>query len=102
VRRHAAEGVVAEAAAAILAEPRFILALAPEGTRSRVDHWRTGFYRIAEAAAVPIVPVWFDWSTRRIGIGAPLVPSGDLERDVTALQAVYRPAMARHPELFWP
>jgi 1-acyl-sn-glycerol-3-phosphate acyltransferase len=101
VRRHTPEGVVAEAAAAIRAEPQFILALAPEGTRSRVDHWRTGFYRIAEASGVPIVPVWFDWSRHEIGLGTPLVPTGDMDADLAALQAVYRPEMARHPELFW-
>jgi 1-acyl-sn-glycerol-3-phosphate acyltransferase len=101
VRRTAPEGVVAEAAAAIQAEPEFILGLAPEGTRSKVDHWRTGFYRIAEAAGVPIVPVWFDWSRREIGIGEPMTPTGDLAADVAALQAVYRPEMGRHPALFW-
>jgi 1-acyl-sn-glycerol-3-phosphate acyltransferase len=101
VRRNSPEGVVAEVAAAIRAEPQFVLGLAPEGTRSRVSHWRTGFYRIAEAAGVPIVPVWFDWSRREVGIGAPLVPSGDVEADVATLQASFRPEMARHPELFW-
>lgn len=101
VRRHAPEGVVAEVAAAIRAEPRFILALAPEGTRRRVARWRTGFYRIAEAAGVPIVPVWLDFGRREVGIGEPLAPTGDLGADVAALQAVYRPQMARHPELFW-
>jgi 1-acyl-sn-glycerol-3-phosphate acyltransferase len=101
VRRDTPEGVVAEVAAAIRAEPRFILGLAPEGTRSRVTHWRTGFYRIAEAAGVPIVPVWFDWKRREIGLGAPLLPTGDLEADVAALQSVYRRDMSRRPELFW-
>jgi len=101
VRRTAAEGVVAEVAELIRGEPRFILGLAPEGTRSRVDHWRTGFYRIAEAAGVPIVPVWLDFSRREIGLGEALTPTGDVDADVRRLQAVYRPEMARHPHLFW-
>lgn len=101
VHRETPEGVVAEMAAMLRAEPQFILALAPEGTRKRVDQWRSGFYRIAEAAGVPIVPVWFDWSRREIGIGAPVQPSGDLACDLSALQALYRPEMARNPKGFW-
>ena len=101
VHRETAEGVVAEMAAIVRAEPQFILALAPEGTRKRVDHWRSGFYRIAEAAGVPVVPVWFDWSRRDIGIGAPVRPSGHLASDLAALQALYRPEMARNPTGFW-
>lgn len=101
VRRHAPEGMVADVAAAVQAEPRFILALAPEGTRRRVVQWRTGFYRIAEAAGVPVVPVWLDWSRREIGIGAPLRPCGGLAADLSALQALYGAEMARYPENFW-
>ncbi len=101
VRRDSPEGVVAEVAAAVRAESEFVLAIAPEGTRSSVEHWRTGFYHIAEAAGVPIVPVSFDWNRREIGINAPVYPSGNLESDVAALQALYRPEMARHPEGFW-
>lgn len=101
VRRSTAEGVVAEVSAAVRAHERFILALAPEGTRRRVDRWRTGFYRIAESAQVPIVPVWLDWSRREIGIGAPLWTNGDLETQLRDLQANYRVEMARHPRGFW-
>jgi 1-acyl-sn-glycerol-3-phosphate acyltransferase len=101
VRRESPEGVVAEISAAVRAEPQFILALAPEGTRKRVAHWRTGFYRIAEAADVPVVPVWFDWSRREIGINKAVRVSGDLASDVAALQALYRPEMARNPIGFW-
>ena len=98
VRRDAPEGVVAEVAAIVRAEPRFLLALAPEGTRKRVNAWRTGFYRIAEIADVPIVPVWFDYSRREIGIGAPMRATGNLERDIALLQSHYRANMARHPK----
>ncbi|MDQ2666432.1 MAG: lysophospholipid acyltransferase family protein [Gemmatimonadota bacterium] len=101
VRRDVPDGVVAQMAAAVRAEPEFVLAIAPEGTRSSVDHWRSGFYRIAEAAGVPIVPVSFDWSRRVIGINPPVYPSGNFESDIAAMQALYRPEMARHPSGFW-
>jgi 1-acyl-sn-glycerol-3-phosphate acyltransferase len=101
VRRDSPEGVVAQMAAQVSAEQQFVLAIAPEGTRKSVDHWRTGFYRIAEAAGVPIVPVAFDWHRKEIRIHAPVQPSGNLEADVAAMQALYNPEMARHPQGFW-
>jgi 1-acyl-sn-glycerol-3-phosphate acyltransferase len=101
VNRERPEGVVEQMAAIVRAEPRFILALAPEGTRKRVHHWRTGFYRIAERAGIPIVPVSFDWSRREVTIGAPMQPTGHLAADVAALQANYRREMALNPDSFW-
>lgn len=101
VRRDASGGVVAAAAATLRSEPQFILALAPEGTRRRVPKWRTGFYHIAAAANVPIVPVRFDWSKREVSIGTAVRPTGDLDGTIAALQANYRPEMARDPRRFW-
>jgi 1-acyl-sn-glycerol-3-phosphate acyltransferase len=101
VHRETPEGLVAEVAATVNAEPRFLLALAPEGTRTRVSHWRTGFYHIAEATGMPIVPVWFDWSRKEIGIGQPVHASGNLEAEIAALQSLYRPEMAKNRGGFW-
>lgn len=101
IRRETSEGVVSELARMIRAEPHFVLAIAPEGTRKQVKEWRSGFYRIAEAAGVPIVPVRFDFSRREIGIGAPMQPTGDLAADVATLKALFTPDMARNPAGFW-
>lgn len=101
VRRDTPEGVVAAMAETIRSEPQFLLALAPEGTRSAVIQWRTGFYHIAEAADIPIVPVWFDYSRKEVGIGRPVRATGHLDADVAALKALYRPEMAKHPSGFW-
>ncbi len=97
VRRDAPEGVVAEMAGIVRAERQFLLALAPEGTRKPVQQWRTGFYHIAHAAGVPIVPVWFDWSRHEIGIGSPMWTTGDVRSDLARLQSLYRADMARNP-----
>ena len=101
VKRDTPEGVVAEMAAVVRAEEQFVLTITPEGTRKSVDHWRSGFYHIALAAHVPIVPVIFDWSRREIRITAPIYPSGNLGADVGVMQSLYHPEMARHPEGFW-
>ena len=101
VRRGAPEGMVLAMAETIRAEPRFVLVITPEGTRKAVTHWRTGFYHIAEAADIPIVPVWFDYSRKEVGIGRPVRPTGDLAADITMLQGLYRRDMSRNPRGYW-
>lgn len=68
---------------------RLVLAIAPEGTRKRVERWRTGFYHIARSAGVPIIPVALKWSDRVIEIGAPFMPTGDTEGDLRHLRSRY-------------
>jgi 1-acyl-sn-glycerol-3-phosphate acyltransferase len=64
-----------------------VIALAPEGTRKPVERWRTGFYHIAHAARVPIVPVALNFGAKEIQIGEPFDTTGDVEHDVAALRA---------------
>lgn len=78
-------GIVAEFAR----RERMVLAIAPEGTRKRVERWRTGFYHIAHAAGIPIVPVALDWGARTIRILPPFRTTGDADQDVSALQLRY-------------
>jgi 1-acyl-sn-glycerol-3-phosphate acyltransferase len=66
---------------------QFILAIMPEGTRSKVHRWRSGFYYIAVEATVPILPVVFDYSERIMHLGPLFQPSGDYERDLPLIQA---------------
>jgi 1-acyl-sn-glycerol-3-phosphate acyltransferase len=95
VDRRVSTGVVGHAVRMFAERDRMILALAPEGTRRPVERWKTGFHRIAQRAGVPIVPVAFDWSRRRIRFGDPVTPSGDLGNDVRALQSFYTGAGGR-------
>jgi 1-acyl-sn-glycerol-3-phosphate acyltransferase len=101
VHRGAPEGIVEAMAEMIRAESQFVLVITPEGTRKAVTQWRSGFYHIAEAAEIPIVPVWFDWSRKEVGIGAPMRASGNLSADVASLQALFRPDMSKDPRGFW-
>jgi 1-acyl-sn-glycerol-3-phosphate acyltransferase len=78
----------------------FYLALAPEGTRRKVERWKTGFYRIAHAAGVPIVPVALDYRRRIADILEPIVPSGDYAADLAKLRALFCAEMARHPQRY--
>lgn len=101
VNRKKAEGVVEAAVAAFARRDKCWIAIAPEGTRKKVARWKTGFHRMAMGAGVPIWPVAFDHSRRAIVLMPVYRPTGDVEADVAALQALYRPEMARNREGFW-
>lgn len=66
------------------------LVVAPEGTRRSNGEWRSGFYHIALAAGVPIVPAWVDNRAMRGGLGEPIMPTGDYRADLAQLAAFYR------------
>jgi 1-acyl-sn-glycerol-3-phosphate acyltransferase len=75
-------GIVAEFAR----REQLVLVIAPEGTRRKVERWKTGFYHIAHGAGVPIVPVALNWGSRSIRIGAPVHTTGSADGDIAALQ----------------
>lgn len=76
----------------------FRLTLAPEGTRKRVDTWKTGYYYIAMAAEVPIIPVSFDYKTKTVTIHKPFYPTGDIEADTKVLRSYYKDVVGKKPE----
>jgi 1-acyl-sn-glycerol-3-phosphate acyltransferase len=100
VDRARPDGTVEAVLEELHASPTFVLALSPEGTRKHIPHWKTGFYRIALAADVPVAPVAFDWSTRTIALLPPFRVTGDQASDIAHLRGLYRREMARRPEGF--
>lgn len=89
VDRRANHGVVSDCVQAFMAAPALLMALAPEGTRKGVSRWRTGFYQIAVGAGVPILPVGFDFKDHVVRLMPLFHPSGDLERDLPLIQALF-------------
>jgi 1-acyl-sn-glycerol-3-phosphate acyltransferase len=87
-RKHP-EGVVEQTVALFASRPHLLLAVAPEGTRKPVERWKSGFYRIAVAAGVPIIPGYFDNRRRMVGFGPPFLPTGDQARDMAELRSFY-------------
>ena len=63
-----------------------ILAIAPEGTRKRVEKWKTGFYYIALKANLPILMVSFDYIRKEVKINNKFYPSGDIDKDFIELE----------------
>ncbi len=68
----------------------FRLALSPEGTRKKVDVWKTGYYYIAMAANVPIISVTFDYKNKKVIIDSPFYPTGDIEADTIKLRSFFK------------
>lgn len=82
------------------AREKLVLVITPEGTRSKVDRWKTGFHRIARAAGVPIVLVTFDYSRKVIRLGPSFPATADYDNDLAAIQSHITASMARHPERY--
>jgi len=97
VDRSKAGNVVDQVISKIENSEKIVLGMSPEGTRKKVDRWKTGFYRIANGANIPIVPVTFDYKTRIVVIMSPFVPTGELEADILYLQGLLKAESARHP-----
>lgn len=78
------------------------LAVTPEGTRSRVDKWHTGFLQIALGANVPIQLGVIDFSDKRVIIEKEFIPSGDIEDDMKFVKNFYKDCSkaAKYPHKF--
>lgn len=100
IRRGASASVVDRSIAESQRRSKFVLALAPEGTRRRVHTWRSGFYYIALGAGLPIVAVSLDFAKREIEVGPTYQPTGDYALDLTRLLERYARVAGRHPALY--
>jgi len=73
-----------------------ILAIAPEGTRKRVEKWKTGFYYIALKAKLPILMVTFDYIRKEVKINNKFYPSGDIDKDFIELKKKVNDVLVRN------
>ncbi len=99
VERSSSHDMVDQVANIFNSHDEFILAMAPEGTRKKVEKFRTGFYYIAKKADVPIIPVGFDFGKKEVVVGQPLYPSGNMEADFEILYSFYSNIRGKNPEL---
>lgn len=72
----------------------------PEGTRKRVDRWKSGFYWVALDTGLPIVMHYMDYAKKEIGRSEPFTPSGDWDQDRPHFEAYYSSVTAHNPENF--
>lgn len=97
VDRANASGVVDAVVARARATDRFLLVVTPEGTRSG-SGWRSGFYRIARAAGLPVTLGFVDRTTRTTGLGPTLALTGDVVADMDVIRAFYADKAGVRPE----
>ena len=102
VDRDRPEGVVDELVAAFATRRRLLLAIPPEGTRARRTHWKSGFYRVARAAGVPICLAYLDYGRRRGGFGPCFSPTSSVTADMDRVRAFYAGVRGKVPERFAP
>jgi 1-acyl-sn-glycerol-3-phosphate acyltransferase len=77
-----------------------VLMISPEGTRSPVTKWHTGFYYVAKKANVPIVCSYLDYKTKTAGIGPVFYPTEDLDSIMKKVQEFYSTIEPKFPEGF--
>lgn len=97
IDRSSQENVVQQTARMIRARDQIVLGITPEGTRSKIRYWKTGFYYIARQAQTPIVLMYLDYARKVGGIGPIIETTGDIDADMMQIQEFYRGITARHP-----
>ncbi len=98
VVRRRTEHLVDSAVEALAGHEQFYLGLAPEGTRRYTDHWRTGFYHIAERSGARIVLMYADYAKKETGFGPVIAPTGDMEGDFEVIRGFYEDKTPKRPE----
>ena len=79
-------------------DEEFRLTLAPEGTRKKVEQWRTGFYYIAKAANVPIIMFTLDFENKQNKISEPFYPTDDIDADFAFMKNYFKGVKGKIPE----
>ena len=99
VDRSAASTVVRDLARQAEGQDSFVMVVAAEGTRSKGEYWKSGFYRLAQETGLPVSLGFIDGPSRTLGFGPTLHPSGDVRADMDLIRAFYADKRGVHPEL---
>jgi 1-acyl-sn-glycerol-3-phosphate acyltransferase len=99
VDRDKSVNMVASVVAIFNSKKEFRLGLSPEGTRKKVEKWKTGFYYIAKGANVPIVMATLDFENKKIKISTPYYVTSDMESDFKVFKNFFKNVKGKKPEL---
>ena len=98
VDRQQSHNLVDEVANLFNVHDDFAIALSPEGTRTRVEKLKTGFYYIAKKANVPIIMAGLDYENKSVFFSEPVLPSHNPEHDFEIILKFFRPIKGKFPE----
>lgn len=90
--------LVSKLAERINASNGLSLVVPPAGTRRYTDYWKSGFYRIAREANIPVVSGYLDYANKEAGLGPSFYLSGNVTEDMDRLRKFYEPLTAKYPE----
>lgn len=97
VNRRERTNLVDQVAAIFEEYEELVIGIAPEGTRRKGPHWKTGFYYIAMQAKVPIAMAYLDYGNKIVGVGPSFTPSGDLKADFEIIREFYTGIVGKNP-----
>lgn len=100
VQRSRSEKLVDTMIGLFKTNPNLLLMIPAEGTRSRVEQWKSGFYHVALGANLPVLPGYLDYATKTAGFGPPIVLTGNPDTDANAIRQFYADKTGRFPDLF--
>ena len=98
IDRNSARDVVQQTVDRLNAHERMMIIVAPEGTRDGASQWKSGFWRIASRAGVPIIVATADHRKKEISFPGLVMPSDDMDADIAQVLEFYRGVEPRHPE----
>lgn len=98
IDRRSPHGVIDQMAAIFNSTDHLVLLITPEGTRDYRPHWKMGFYRIAQAANVPLCLAYIDYNRKEAGFGPIVELSGDVKKDFETFKRFYADFVPRYPE----
>lgn len=98
IDRESNDNTVDSVVALFNSRDEFRMTLAPEGTRKKVKHWKTGFYHIARKANVPIIMFSLDFGKKENKISEPFYLTDNKEADFKFMKAFYKDAVGKISE----
>jgi 1-acyl-sn-glycerol-3-phosphate acyltransferase len=99
VDRRTPHSLVKQMAEKFSCRDELVLAVPPEGTRSKVGYWKSGFYHIACESGVPIGLGYLDYKRKLCGLGMFVIPSGNVDDDMRKIRSFYRNIRGKYPDL---
>lgn len=102
IDRRSRQNLVQQLAQRFAEADHLVVAVPVEGTRTRCEHWRSGFYHIAREANVPVVLGSLDFQKKEATLGPAIFLTGDVKADMDRIRAFYADKVGRHPEWFGP
>lgn len=98
IDRSAAKGFVGQMVDNFNKTDELVIVVTPEGTRSKVSKWKTGFLHMAKQANVPVVPMALDYANKEVKCFPAVHITGEIEKELESFQALFSKDIAKKPE----